>query len=41
MDLKQKKKSQKNNQKKINFLNILTMNQKVLTMICLKKILVL
>ena len=41
MDLKQKKKSQKNNQEKINFLNILTMNQKVLTMICLKKILVL
>ena len=36
---KKKKKNQKKNQKKLNFLNILRMNQKVLTMICLKNIL--
>ena len=40
--LKTKEKTnQKKNQKKTNFLNILKMNQKVLTMICLKIILVL
>ena len=33
------KKNQKKNQIKTNFLNILRMNQKVLTMICLKNIL--
>ena len=38
MYLKQKKNK---NQKKTNFLNILRMNQKVLTLICLKNILIL
>ena len=46
MHLKQKKKknqkkNQKKNKKKTNFLNILRMNQKVLTKSCLKNILML
>ena len=38
---KEEKKKKKKNQKKTIFLNILRMNQKVLTMICLKNLLIL
>ena len=41
MHLNQKKKKQKKGQKKAHFVNILKMNHRVLTIICLKNILIL